>query len=189
MDEPTVPEHPFRQQVEEDLARVIDEIVALTGLPTRWRGNVAVREPDFAHSGQKHPTSLISLRDDTLLSWERRWTTMIHEGLHSVSAAFSSGRLDEMHHRWEEGIAEQLQRLLRDDILRALQVELNEAVVRELDARHRYNEHIRTLEIFRQAARREPRDFYVELLRSMPIERSRLLVMALRRPADRHGEG
>jgi hypothetical protein len=57
--------------------------------------------------------------------------------------------------------------------------------VRALDAGHRYNEYIRSLEIFRVAARREPTEFYLELLRSTPIERSRLLITTLRRPPDR----
>jgi len=187
-DEPPGQDHPLREQAEADLARVIAEIVRITGLPTRWRGTVAVRDFDFAHSGQKHPTCLISLREDTLLSWERRWTTMIHEGLHSVSAVFSSRRLDTTHHRWEEGIAEQLQRLLRDEMLHALRVKLDEVEVRGLDARHRYNEHIRSLEVYRVAARSPPRDFYLELLRFPPTERSRLLVTALRTPAERHEE-
>ena len=64
MDEPTIPDHPLRQQAEADLSRVISEIVTLTGLPSRWRGTVAVRELDYAHSGQKHPSCLIRATDN-----------------------------------------------------------------------------------------------------------------------------
>jgi hypothetical protein len=104
-------DHPLRAQAEADLRRVIDQIVALTGLPTHWRGAVIVRVLPYSYAGQKRRTCEISLREDTLLSLEQRWTTMIHEGLHSVSAAFSAGRLDPMNSQWEEAIAEQLQRL------------------------------------------------------------------------------
>jgi hypothetical protein len=188
MDEPPIPYHPLRAQAEADLSRVIQEIVSLTGLPARWNGSVAVRGMDFAHSGQKHSLCLITLREDTLTSWEQRWTTMIHEGLHSVSGTFSAKRLDPTQNRWEEGVAEQVQRLIRDDVLQTLGVSLDAEVIRGLDARHRYNQHIRSLEIYRVAARRQPRDFYLELLRSTPIERSRLLVTALRASAERREE-
>lgn len=117
MDEPTIRDHPLRQQAEADLSRVVQEIVTLTGRPTRWRGDVVVEDFDYPYRGQKQRSCAISLRHDVLLSPEQRWTTMIHEALHSVSAVVSMGRLDLRHQRWEEAIAEQLQRLLRDALL------------------------------------------------------------------------
>ena len=127
MDEPPIPDHPLRQQAEADLSRVIGEIVTLTGRPTRWRGSVLVMEDStYAFWGQKQRGCSISIRLDVLRSPERRWTTMIHEGVHSVSAVFTPGHLDSTQRRWEEAIAEQLQRLLRDDLLHALNVRLDE---------------------------------------------------------------
>ena len=188
MDEHKPPDHPLLQKAKADLTRVIERVVAVTGCPTRWRGIVVVEDVAFPFSGQKQRSCAISLRQDVLSIPEWRWTTMIHESVHSVSAGFTVGRLDETQRRWEEAIAEQLQRLLRDELLASLGERFDEAVIRDLDVRHRYNAYIRMLEVYREAAGRPLRDFYLELLRSDPIQRAELLVLALRSPADRREE-
>ncbi len=53
MDDRDIPAHPLRAEAEADLSRLIAEIEAVTGLPTRWTGVVIVRGLDFAHGGQK----------------------------------------------------------------------------------------------------------------------------------------
>jgi hypothetical protein len=105
---------------------------------------------------------------------------MIHEGLHSVSAAFSPARLDPTNQRWEEAIVEQTQRILRPDLLDRLDVMLDDALVRARDDAHRYNTYIRALEIQRSAEGREAHGFYLELLGSPPLTRVRRLVTAWR---------
>jgi len=188
LDEPSTSADRLRAEAEADLSRIIDGIVALTGLPTRWRGIVVVRGPDFGPSGQKHGWCGISLREDVLAVPESRWTTMIHEGLHSVSAAFSSNRLDLTNSRWEEAIVEQTQRLLRNDVLEALQVELDEAALAALDDSHRYNEYIRALEVQRAGSGKGAREFYLQLLGLPPYERARILVTVTRALASRREE-
>lgn len=180
MDEPPISNHSLREQAEADLARVVRELVRLTGLPTRWRGAVVLEELPFPYLGQKQRTCSISLRRDVLSVPERRWTTMIHEALHSVSAVFRLGHLDATHRRWEEAVAEQLQRLLRDDILRALDVRLDGQILRELDAAHLYNGDIRTLEVYRGILAVDARDFYLDMLAATADRRARLVVSASR---------
>lgn len=126
MDDPGVPDHPLRAQAEADLGQVIDAIVHEAGLPTSWRGVVVVRDVEFSFSGQKHGWCGISLREDVLMVPEWRWVSMIHEGLHTVSGAFSQARLDDLNRRWEEAIVEQMQRVLRARLLERLQLTLDE---------------------------------------------------------------
>ena len=180
MDEPPIPDHPLRQQAEADLARVIQQITRLTGLQTRWRGTVEVEDIPFPYWGQKQRTCSISLRRDALAVPERRWTTMIHEAVHSVSAVFTLGHLDARQARWEEAIAERLQRLLRNDILRALDVTLDERILTELDAAHLYNGDIRTLDVSREALKIDPRTFYLDLLAATVDRRARIVILASR---------
>jgi hypothetical protein len=156
------------------------KIVESTGLPTHWTGTVLVRGLEFGPAGQKHGWCGISIREDVLLQPELRWSTMIHEGLHSVSAAVSSARLDPINQRWEEAIAEQTQRLLRAELLGPLEIELDEEALRSRDATHRYNTHIRALERQRHTEGRDEREFYLELLGSTPLTRIRRLIVALR---------
>lgn len=181
MDEPSIPDHPLRPDAEADLSRVIGEIVTLTGRPTRWSGTVLVMEDvAFPFWGQKQRGCSISLRLDVLRSPERRWTTMIHEALHSVSTVFTTGHLDSTHRRWEEAIAEQLQRLLRGEILRALDVHLAEQILKELDAAHLYNGDIRTLEVCREALQVDARMYYLDLLGTTADQRVRSIISASR---------
>ena len=53
--------------------------------------------------------------------------TFIHEALHSVSAGFM-GEDYRSARGWEEGVAEQLQRLLRVEVLDRLGAHMEEAV-------------------------------------------------------------
>ena len=103
---------------------------------------------------------------------------MIHEGLHSVSSAFSRGRLDPRNQAWEEAIAEQLQRLLRQSLLRSVRVPVQETEFEPDDLVHAYNGHIRTLERYRQELSKDMRAFYVELLRATVDERAGVIISA-----------
>jgi hypothetical protein len=172
--------HPLHAAALADLTRLMPQIVETTGLPTRWTGAVRVRGLEFGPAGQKHGWCGISIREDVLLKPELRWSTMIHEALHSVSAAFSSARLDPTSQRWEEAIAEQTQRLLRGELLGPLGIGLDETALRSRDATHRYNTHIDALERQRRVEGREARAFYLELLGSTPAARIRRLIVALR---------
>lgn len=180
MDEVDSTAHPLYRAAHADLSRLMPEIVRITGLPTQWTGRLVVRGLDFGPAGQKHGWCGISISQDVLAVPEYRWPTMIHEALHSVSAAFSPTRLDPTNSRWEEAIAEQTQRLLRPELLELLDVGLNGTVVSARDDAHPYNTYIQALETQRHAEGREARSFYLELLQLAPPGRVRRLIVALR---------
>ncbi len=184
-----VPEHPLRRAAETDLKSLIPEIERWSGLRSRWSGQVWVRAGSFPNAGQKHGWCAISVREDILRHPSRRWRTMIHEGLHSVSGAFSTGRLDARNRVWEEGIVEQTQRLLRQRLLRDLGLALPEAQFLRDDAQHPYNTHIRVLEQLRVAVREEPEPFYRRLLGATIDGRAQAIVVAKRTFGVEHGGG
>ena len=175
-----VPDHPLRPAAEADLARLIPEIERLSGLRTRWVGVVWVREGGFLFAGQKHGWCGISLRGDILLDPPARWRTMIHEGFHSVSAAFGAARLHPEQRAWEEAIVEQCQRLFRQQLLHGIGVDIEEARFREGDQQHPYNRHIRALEAHRASLGSTPETFYLRLLRAGPTDRAALVLAATR---------
>jgi hypothetical protein len=189
LDEVEPPEHPLHADALSDLSRLMPEIVRLTQLSTRWTGILIVRGLEFGLAGQKHGWCGISIRDDVLAVSEYRWSTMIHEGLHSVSAAFSPTRLDPTNQRWEEAIVEQTQRILRTELLESLGVTLDQAVLGARDDTHRYNIYIRALEIQRNAEGQDAWEFYLELLGSPRPVRVRKLMTAWRALAEERDKG
>jgi hypothetical protein len=189
LDEVEASDHPLHAEAVADLARAMPEIVRLTSLESRWNGVLIVRGLDFGPAGQKHGWCGISIREDVLVVPAYRWSTMIHEGLHSVSAAFSSARLDPTNQRWEEAIVEQTQRILRTELLKGLGVTLDQAVLSARDDTHRYNVYIRALEIQRNAEGHKAREFYLELLGAPTQMRVRRLITAWRALATEREKG
>src|SRR5207302_666536 len=71
---------------------------------------------------------------------------------------------------WEEGMVEQLQRVLRGDVVAGLSVRLDEAALRSIDARSAYNGYVAALERLRTALGAETRQWYLEVF-ARPVER------------------
>ena len=169
-------------EAQADLRRVVRVIESLTHLRSCWSGVLNIRDLDFAFSGQKHRSCAISIRHDVLSMPAYRWSTMIHEGLHSVSGAFSSARPDPASDQWEEAIAEQTQRLLRPTILETLKVTVSPHELSVRDESHLYNQQIQRLETIRDLLGRDSLPFYLTLLAASTRERARILVDAMRGP-------
>ncbi len=103
-----------------------------------------------------------------------RWRTLIHEMLHTFSAGYQP--LDYVAFRgWEEGVVEQLQRILRLEILAEIGIAVEETVFAAVEATHEYAEYVGALEAMREALAEEPRAFYFRLL-SIPIRDRRRLM-------------
>ncbi len=151
-------------QVRAELTQIMPLVSALTGLPTRWSGRVELIEgADF--KGKKRFTCDIQIAAD-LANQDTRWATLIHESLHCHSAGYNGNDYRDFR-GWEEGVAEQLQRLFRPQILLALGVAVEEAVFQQSVEFHRYNRYIRVLENLRLALPQfadEPEEFYKTLL-------------------------
>jgi hypothetical protein len=163
-------EAPLRAELEQ----IMPLVSALTGLPTRWSGKVELVDgADF--KGKKRFTCDIQL-NAALADDNARWTTLIHESLHAVSSGYSLGQY-QIFPGWEEGVVEQMQRLLRGNILAQIGVSVSHAVLAGLDADHRYNDYIRALEAVRLSLAVSEVQFYHRLLATPLAERSSQMLM------------
>ena len=88
---------------------------------------------------------------------------MIHEALHHFSAGLTSHDYLSLP-GWEEGVVEQLQRLLRPDVLNALSIAVSDTVFPAVEAHHDYNRFIQALERIRTEVSVSPDLFYRDLL-------------------------
>lgn len=152
-------------QVQEEIARIVLIVEELTGLPSRWNGRVEL-VPDAQFRGKKLFSCAILL-NAALAQHPVRWRTLIHEVLHSVSAGYIRADYDALI-GWEEGTVEQLQRLLRRQVLSKLAITLPEATFVEVETRHSFNRYIDALENVRNALQAPSPVFYFRLL-SVPI--------------------
>lgn len=157
----------LQAQIKDELRRILAVVEELTGLSSRWKGTVEI-VPDADFKGKKRFSCGIEVQW-ALAEQDLRWATLIHESLHCVSAGYN--RDDYQAFRgWEEGVVEQLQRLLRPEILARLGVRLDERLFADNEIKHYYNPFIEALESLRQALNLPdtPADktvFYIELLR------------------------
>lgn len=151
-------------RTQQELEAIIAVLTGLTGLPSRWSGRVElVLESEF--KGKRRFVCDIQINAE-LAGQEERWTTLIHEALHSLSVGYIRDDYQEFQ-GWEEGVVEQLQRLFRPRILAALSIPVNPEIFQRLDAEHAYNKFITALESLREL-RQVPAEqagvFYVDLL-------------------------
>ena len=166
-------------QVRAELEQIMPLVSHLTGLPARWNGWVElVTEADF--KGKKRFGCDIQIAVE-LAEQDARWATLIHESLHCHSAGYNG--IDFRTYRgWEEGVVEQLQRLLRPQILSAPHVSVDEAIFEKSAEIHRFNRYIRVLENLRLALPQfvsDPEAFYKTLL-ATPIRDRIALVLGWR---------
>src|SRR5687767_14571263 len=127
----------------EELESLRREIELLTGLTSRWNGNVILAPADAPYRGLKPFRCDVHLRADLVYA-EVRWRTLIHELLHSVSAGYNQTDYNALK-GWEEGVIEQTQRLLRGRILRNMGVIVDEAVFAEVEQEATFNAYIEVL--------------------------------------------
>lgn len=163
-------------QIHAELSRILPIISELTGLPSNWNGDVTLEQTEEFYGKKKFSCGVVI--STNIASEELRWRTLIHEALHCVSVGYVRSDF-EMQRGWEEGVVEQLQRLLRPQLLLRLGVSVNEQVFASWEAKHEFNEYILALERIRQALglQSEAREFYQELL-STPIQGRPGLVFA-----------
>ncbi len=176
-------EHPDRPdkdaaQFREELERLAPILTELTGLPSRWNGQVELGQEEWFRGKKLFSCGIVIQAQ--LVSLEIRWRTLIHESLHSRSAGYNSADYNTLI-GWEEGVVEQTQRLLRPKVLARIGVQVEEAVFREVEADHVYNRYIDALEDLRRGlnvAEEQQTGFYVDLL-STPIRDRAALIYSL----------
>ena len=151
-------------RTQRELSDIIAALTELTGLPSRWSGYVEL-VPNAEFKGKKRFVCDIQIRAE-LAGQEERWTTLIHEALHSLSTGYLRDDYQDFQ-GWEEGVVEQLQRIYRPRVLNALGVTVGPEVLQRLDAEHAYNKFISALEKLRELRQVPPEQaetFYVDLL-------------------------
>ena len=97
-------------RVQQELIAIVDVLSELTGLTSRWSGEVELSQ-DARAFGRK-PISCRIVLNERLADQPVRWRTLIHEALHLFSAGYDSQDYQAWR-GWEEGVVEQLQRLFR----------------------------------------------------------------------------
>ena len=149
-----------------EVQRLIPCVESRVGLRSRWNGTLEL-VPNAEFMGKKPFSCSIQLRE-SLARQEARWRTILHEILHSVSAGYVQSDYNLLL-GWEEGIVEQLQRLIRAGILAQLHVSVPEDVFASAERIHAYNHYITALEQMREFLGQEPQAFYIALLQT-PIK-------------------
>lgn len=167
MDEPET-------QIRDELASITDVLENILGRRSRWNGEVELSDEAAAFGKARWSGGIILNR--ALAGSELRWRTEIHEALHLFSVGLTSTTYVELR-GWEEGVVEQLQRLLRPDIFRSLNIRVPEAVFLVKEADHRYNRFIRALEELRLFLDEPSEQFYSHLL-GVPLMDRPATVMA-----------
>lgn len=149
-------------RIQQELVAIVAVLGELTGLDSRWNGEVELSQ-DIRAYGRK-PFSCRIVLNERIAEQPIRWRTLIHEALHSFSAGYNSGDYQTWR-GWEEGVVEQLQRLLRPSVLAQIAVTVDEAVFQSVEESHTFNEYVEALERLREAADlRTSQEFYFDLL-------------------------
>src|SRR5579862_1450306 len=167
-------------EIADELRRIIDIVEDLTLLSSRWSGHVElVRDAPF--KGKKPFRCDIQI-DAALAATQERWSTLIHEALHTVSAGYVRNDYQDFQ-GWEEGVVEQLQRFFRAKVLSLLRVIDADEAFETLDVAHAYNGFIAALERLRQAVgvseeHADVEAFYLRLL-ATPIKDRPELVLGM----------
>ena len=158
-------------RTQQELSDILAVLTELTGLPSRWSGRVEIM-PNAEFKGQKRPICDIRI-DAALAAKDERWSTLIHEALHSISAGYNSSDFRDFR-GWEEGVVEQMQRLFRPVIFARLGITLAAEVFYPAEEAHPFNRYIAAIEALRLSLwknatlDRTQQDFYLDLL-AVPI--------------------
>jgi len=155
------------------LRQTVDVLEGILGWPSRWNGQVSLVR-SLTVAGAAHYGGSISINELIYVDADLRWRTLIHEALHTFSPLYT--RYEYTTARgWEEGVVEQMQRLVRPQVLTALGVAVNEETLLEAEASHPYNIYIAFLEDLRLRLNDAPFSFYKMLLACPIKERSKIL--------------
>jgi len=166
-----------QEEARQTLRRVFDVLAGILELAHSWTGEVALESGVF-YAGVARPECDIRIAAHVWNHPVFRWRTLLHEALHKFSPPFTR-REYEQFEGWEEGVVEQLQRLLRREALDKIGVAAGvpEDALAGAEAGHRYNVYIAALESLRMLwCEEEPEGFYRRLLETpLPLRFDRLM--------------
>lgn len=158
--------------MDELTTQITDELAAITGFleqrlsrRSRWNGEANLTSASDNY-GQARWDGSIRLNRN-LAQTELRWRTMIHEALHHLSVGLTPTSYSDLR-GWEEGTVEQLQRLIRNEVLDALAVSVPPNIFYDAERQHRLNGFVTALEELRQLLKADADSFYLNLL-AIPV--------------------
>ena len=146
-----------------ELRQIEQVLTEIIGWPSRWSGRVELTGDPAVRGAKPYRCDIV-----------------INEMLHSYSAGYNRRDYDEAC-GWEEGVVEQLQRLLRPEIFPRLSVQVGEDAFRKTEEAIKYNAYVAALETLRAEVGQDERAFYLRLLATPIAARSGLLVQMGRR--------
>ena len=155
------------------LRQIVDVLEGILERPSRWNGQVSL-VPSLTFAGAAHYSGSISISELVYTDADLRWRTLIHEALHTFSPRYTRYEYGNVR-GWEEGVVEQMQRLVRPHVLSALGAAVNEERLFNAEAWHPYNIYITFLEDLRLRLGDAPFSFYKMLLACPVVERSMIL--------------
>lgn len=157
-------------QIWQELKQIQQVLVGMLGRPSRWSGIVELTEDPYIRGAKPFRCDIIINAE--LSEKDLRWRTLIHEMLHTFSAGYQP--LDYASFRgWEEGIVEQLQRVLRPAVLAELGLAIAEKLFETVEQEHDYAEYVQALENMREALQVTSLVFYKGLLATPIRDRRR----------------
>jgi hypothetical protein len=156
-----------------NLRQIIQVLEDILGRPSRWNGKAYLART-ISFGGAAHYDGSISVSELVYGEPNLRWRTMIHEAIHTFSPPYTRPEYNAAQ-GWEEGVVEQMQRLLRPQVLAALGVMVQAEVLANAEADHQYNAYIVLLEDLRLHLRDAPVGFYRTLLSTPLPERATVL--------------
>ncbi len=172
----------LQAQVTDEIAAITDFLEQRLGRRSRWNGDVELSE-DADNYGKALWSGSISI-NRRLATTDLRWRTEIHEALHLFSIGLTSPTYFELP-GWEEGVVEQLQRTLRNEVLFSLGFNLASSIFAAVENNHKVNRYIEALEAFRTALGESSPSFYQSLL-TTPVKNrpGRIIELGRLLPAD-----
>lgn len=155
------------------LRQIIQVLENVLGRTSHWNGKASLEDGLFFAGAARYDGS-IAISEPVFADIDLRWRTLIHEALHTFSPRYTHmtylGAIG-----WEEGVVEQMQRLLRPAVIAALQVEVSGAVIDAVEEVHPYNKYIAVLEDIRLRLGEEQFRFYDTLLVTPLPDRATLI--------------
>ena len=136
----------LNKSLETELRLIEAALKPLLGLESNWSG-VAGWTTEPGINGRKQYGCSIEIHE-SLRNTDSRWRVMLHEMLHAYSVGLNRTAFLQ-YKGYEEGVVEELQRLLRREVFAQLQVSVDESGLLEGDRSHQYNPYITELEKLR----------------------------------------
>ncbi len=163
-------------ELQQNIRQIVQMLESIFDRSSRWNGTVYLAR-SLSFAGAAHYNGSISISEIIYADPNLRWRTMLHEALHTFSPPYTRMEYNAAP-GWEEGVVEQLQRLLRPQVLATLQVTVQEEALIEAERQHHYNVYIMPLEDLRQRLDDAPFNFYRLLLATPLTERAMTLKLS-----------